>query len=276
MLLSLALLLGVEGFLAARGGALLSRAALPRTHIRSAEAKVLAEFERDDFGPWLYSPRDFRRIDESLDFDFYSTPRFVTHIDDGAIASLTEYYRRTLPADGAILDLCSSWISHLPAEVSYGSVAGIGMNYRELEANKRLTAFSAQDLNFNATLPYPDATFDCVVNAVSVDYMTKPLPLFKEMHRVLKPGGRAIMSFSNRCFPTKAVGCWLDADETGRLAIVANYFHHSASWEGIRALDIIPLKGEGMSRMKSNPAQSFMASWASMDPMYIVEAWAVK
>lgn len=38
---------------------------------------------------------------------------------------------------------------------------------------------------------------------MSVDYLTKPIEVFQEMHRCLKPGGVAIMSFSNRCFPTK-------------------------------------------------------------------------
>jgi SAM-dependent methyltransferase len=245
--------------------------------VRLAEPKLLATFEADDFAAsWPYIADDFRRIDESMDYEFYMQPRFVTHIDDGAIASLTEYYRRTLPAGGAVLDICSSWISHLPKDVQYGEVCGVGMNLRELEANKALTSFEARDLNTDPKLPYADGHFDAVINAVSVDYMTKPLELFAEMHRVLKPGGLAIMSFSNRCFPSKAVRCWLESDEMGRLAIVANYFRHSAAWDEIQALDIIPLKSDGMASIKQNAASAFMASFASMDPMWVVQARAKK
>mmetsp|Transcript_17228 Transcript_17228/g.42343 ORF Transcript_17228/g.42343 Transcript_17228/m.42343 type:complete len:112 (-) Transcript_17228:219-554(-) len=111
--------------------------------------------------------------------------------------------------------------------------------------------------------------------------MTKPLQLFKEMHRVLKPGGVAVMSFSNRCFPTKAVKVWLDSDDTGRMAIVANYFHHSAAWADICALDIGTLKGEGFKASPpggagGNPFQVLLSSFASIDPMFVVQARAKK
>lgn len=252
-----------------------SSGAFARANVRAAEPLELATFDASDFAPsWPYNEEDFRRIDETMDYQFYMQPRFVTHIDDGAIASLTEYYRRTLPAGGAILDLCSSWISHLPPEIEYSTVCGIGMNVRELEANARLTSFEARDLNTDPSLPYADTTFDAVVNAVSVDYMVRPNELFREMYRVLKPGGVAIMSFSNRYFATKAVRIWLEADEPGRLAIVANYFFHTARWEKIRALDIIPLKSDGMPKLKagSNIISAFLASFASYDPMWVVEA----
>lgn len=246
--------------------------ALRPSRIRAAEPRELAAFDTSDFESWPYVESDFRRIDESMDYEFYLQPRFVTHIDDGAIAALTEYYRRALPPGGDILDVCSSWISHLPPELPYGRVCAVGMNVRELEANKALTTFEARDLNTDPSLPFADASFDAVINAVSVDYMTRPLELFREMHRVLRPGGIAIMSFSNRYFATKAVRAWLEADELGRLAIVANYYQHSAPWEAIRALDLIPLKAEGMLKMKRTAASALLASFASMDPMWAVEA----
>ena len=58
------------------------------------------------------------------------------------------------------------------------------------------------------------------------------------MYRILKPGGIALMSFSNRCFPTKAIAMWLQADDIGRLTIVASYFHYSAIWSSIEAFDL--------------------------------------
>lgn len=264
-----------------------------RADVRLADPRTIAEFDAEDFEPaWPYEDDyDFKRIDESADFNFYMEPRFVTHIDDGAIAALTEYYRRALPEGGALLDLCSSWISHLPPEIAYSRVAGVGMNYRELEMNKRLTEFAAQDLNADPKLPYGNNEFDAVLNVVSVDYMTQPRQLFSEMHRVLRPGGIAVMSFSNRCFPSKAVKAWLEADETGRLAIVANYFHFCGQpWSELRALDLNPLKKEGLEQRartvassanaNSNPFASFMAgvgaTMGSMDPMFVVEARAIK
>ena len=162
--------------------------------------RVLNVFQSDDFpADWPYTADDLMRIDESPDFNFYSEPRFVTHIDDGAIQSITQYYRESLSPNDDVLDICSSWISHLPAELPLGRVAGLGMNARELENNQRLTEWTQRDLNVEPALPYDDESFDACLNVVSVDYLTKPKELFAEMHRVLKPGGQAIMSFSNRC-----------------------------------------------------------------------------
>lgn len=144
----------------------------------------------------------FERYDEGSDTAFYSYPRFVTHIDDMAIEALTDYYAKVFPASGgketALLDICSSWISHYPKDYSAGKISGLGMNEEELARNPILTDYAVKDLNEDPILPYADSTFDVVTNAVSVDYLTKPMEVFKEMHRVLKPGGLAVMSFSNR------------------------------------------------------------------------------
>lgn len=141
-------------------------------------------------------------MDTSADILFYSTPRFVTHIDDGAIAAISSYYRDVLPEGVDVLDICSSWVSHLPRERPFGRVAGLGMNARELEANKCLTEFVQADLNASPILPFADSTFDACLNVVSVDFLCRPKEVFEEMHRVLRPGRQAIMSFSNRCIPT--------------------------------------------------------------------------
>ena len=127
----------------------------------------------------------------------------MQHIDDAAIAALTKYYSKEIPANSEVLDICSSWISHFPEDLPLKRAVGLGMNKYELEQNKRLNSFDVVDLNKNPKFPYPDNSFDVVTNVVSVDYLMKPLEVFREMARVLKPGGKAIMSFSNRCFPTK-------------------------------------------------------------------------
>ena len=207
-----------------------------RAPSRLMAGRELATFDADDFalptGAWPYTDADLNRIDNSDDASFYDAPRFVTHIDDAAIESLTEYYRAELAAASAakggapvdVLDLCSSWVSHLPPDAALGRVVGVGMNEAELTANPQLTSYVCQDLNKAPRLDrFDDASFDVVCNVVSVDYLTQPDEVFREMHRLLRPGGVALMSFSNRCFATKAVAMWLQADDIGRLTIVGSY-----------------------------------------------------
>ena len=164
-----------------------------------------------------------RRLDESPDARFYAAPRYVTHIDDAAIAAVTRLYGETIPAGGDVLDLMSSWISHLPGDVEYGRVAGLGMNAAELARNPRLTERAVHDLNADPTLPYADASFDAAVCCVSIDYLARPVEACREVARVLRPGGPFIVTFSNRLFPTKAVAAWLHATDAGRVRIAADY-----------------------------------------------------
>jgi hypothetical protein len=150
----------------------------------------------------------FDKADPSPDAEFYAHPRFVTHIDDGAIAAVTQVYRQMLPAGGAVLDLMSSWVSHLPEDVTYASVVGHGMNAEELAANPRLSRWFIQDLNIEPVLPLDDGSFDGACLCVSVQYLQRPVEVFRDVARVLRPGAPLIVSFSNRCFPTKAVAIW--------------------------------------------------------------------
>ena len=170
-----------------------------------------------------FPPRAFDKADPSPDPLFYSQPRLVTHIDDGAIAAVTQLYRDTLPAGGTILDLMSSWISHLPADVAYGHVTGHGMNADELAANERLDEWFVQDLNANPVLPLPDHRFDGACQCVSVQYLQQPVAVFREVLRVLKPGAPLVVTFSNRCFPTKAVAIWQALEGADQQQLVSLY-----------------------------------------------------
>ncbi len=169
-------------------------------------------------------PQAFARRDEAPDQEFYRFERLVTHIDAGAVAAVTQLYRQFLPAGGAVLDLMSSWVSHLPAEVPYTRVAGLGMNARELAQNPRLTEHLVQDLNVQPHLPYGDAEFDGAGICVSVQYLTRPADVFAELARVLQPGAPLVVTFSNRCFPDKAVYAWQVLDDNGHVALVQQYF----------------------------------------------------
>ena len=181
--------------------------------------------------PVLFPAEFFRRMDDSPDAAFYSVPRLVTHIDDATIAVLTQLYREVLPAGGAILDLMSSWVSHLPPDVDYARVAGLGMNRVELENNPRLTDHAVHDLNRQPELPYADASFDAVVNAVSIQYLTQPVEVYASVSRVLRPGGIAVVAMSHRCFPTKAILAWHACSPEERINLVHLYFEAAGGFE---------------------------------------------
>ena len=168
-------------------------------------------------------PDAFDKYDDEPDELFYDYPRFVTHIDDRAIASVTQLYREHFPPGGDLLDLMSSWVSHLPPEVAYGRVVGLGMNEEELAANPRLTEHMVQDLNRNPTLPFPNASFAGAAICVSIQYLTRPIDVLREVNRVLRPGAPLIITFSNRCFPTKAVAVWQMLDDKGHISLVEGY-----------------------------------------------------
>jgi SAM-dependent methyltransferase len=197
--------------------------------------------ERETLIDW---PEPLPRDDDTVDAAFYTFPRLVTHIDDGAIGAVTALYRETLPPGGRILDLMSSWISHLPQDVEYAEVVGIGMNATELARNRRLTGWSTQDLNEDAHLGYRDAHFDAVVVCVSIDYLIRPTDVLREIARITKPDGRLVITFSNRCFPTKVVSPWLVLDDAGRLDFVARRVERAGGWTEVTRLDRSPPGGD--------------------------------
>jgi len=162
----------------------------------------------------------FEKEDKSSDHAFYAPPRFVVHLDEGAVNALTRFYRDVLPSGGAVLDLMSSWVSHLPEDRVFKEVIGHGMNASELAANPRLSGYWIQDLNRDALLPHPGARFDAATCCVGVQYLQDPLAVFAEVRRVLKPGAPFVVSFSNRCFPTKAVRIWLALNGPGRARLI--------------------------------------------------------
>ena len=169
----------------------------------------------------------FAKQDPGDDAEFYAPARLVTHIDKAAIEALTAYYRAVVPPGGVVLDLMSSWVSHLPEDVAFADVIGHGMNEEELRANPRLTRSFVQNLNRTPTLPLESASCDAALCCVGVQYLQRPVDVFAEVHRVLRPGAPCIISFSNRCFPTKAVAIWRSLDAKGHAALVQLYLQRS-------------------------------------------------
>ncbi|KAJ8070967.1 hypothetical protein OCU04_001323 [Sclerotinia nivalis] len=181
-----------------------------------------------------FTPSDFHRQDESPDTEWYSQPRFVQHIDDGAISTLKHYHSNIITPTSSVLDICSSWVSHLPSSLKPTVMIGIGMNEAELQRNDHLTKYLVKDLNIDPKFQeIDDASMDVVICNVSVDYLTQPIKVFEEMRRVLKDGGEAHMAFSNRCFPTKVVGKWLRMNDEERRKWVGGYFWASGGWENV-------------------------------------------
>lgn len=172
-----------------------------------------------------------QKLDETDDALFYGAPRFVTHVDEGFIQQLTDLYRDRISPQSRVLDLMSSWVSHLPEDVEYEHVEGHGLNQQELARNPQLDHFFVQNLNDNQQLPLPDSSFDAVLIAVSVQYLQQPEAVFAEIGRVLKPGGVAIVSFSNRMFYQKAIQAWRDGSDRDRIELVKRYFQAVPEFE---------------------------------------------
>ena len=203
-------------------------------------------------GDGLLPPTAYARDDDTSDDRFYGIPRKVVHIDDAAIAALGQLYATLLPADGRLLDLMSSWRSHLPAGAPGREVIGLGLNAEEMADNPQLARHVVHDVNRDPRLPFGDAEFDGAACAVSVQYVLHPLALFREVRRVLRPDAPFVVSFSNRCFPTKAVAVWLDGTDEQHVALVRAYFERAGGFTGVTAED----------RSPASPGDPLYAVWA--------------
>jgi SAM-dependent methyltransferase len=185
----------------------------------------------------------YRRADESADELFYREPRFVAHIDAATIAALTEFYREFLTPGSDVLDLMSSWISHLPEEIPLGRVAGLGMNEAELVANPRLTDHLVQNLNDEPILPYPEQSFDRVHIVVSIQYLINPEAVLSSVRQVLRNNGAVCIAMSHRLFPTKAIMAFQELPAAQRVALVAGHLER-AGFNDIAFIDRSPVNAD--------------------------------
>jgi SAM-dependent methyltransferase len=191
--------------------------------------------------PQLLRPEQRRKLDASDDALFYAQPRFVQHLDAAFRQRLTALYRERLPAGAVVLDLMSSWVSHLPEDVAYAEVIGHGLNAQELEANPRLHRHWVQNLNQSQRLPLDDASIDAVLVVAGWQYLQEPEAVAAELARVVRPGGQLIVAFSNRMFATKAPQVWLDASDRERLTQVA---------------EVLAAHGWGIERVLAEPTRA--------------------
>jgi SAM-dependent methyltransferase len=214
----------------------------------------------------FWSDRPYLRTDEGPDPDFYREPRLVDHLDRTAIGEIGALYGRLIEPGARILDLMSSWHSHLPEPLCRGEVVGLGMNALELAQNPALAERVVQDLNAHPVLPFADGAFDAAVCTVSVEYLTRPFEVFRELARVLKPGAPLVVAFSNRWFPPKAIRLWEALHEFERPGLVLEYFLESGRFEGLETWSL-----RGLPR----PADDKYADRLALsDPVYAV--WGLK
>ena len=187
-----------------------------------------------------FTPEYFQRVDEQDDSVFYETPRLVVHIDDGAIAAIGQFFKQQIPENSEVLDFMSSWRSHWPAGHPKKRMIGLGMNDVELRENPDLDGYVVHDVNANPILPFENETFDAVVITVSAQYLTNPIDTFHQIGRILRPGGKFIVGFSNRMFPTKAVLNWRNSTDRGRVDLVGTYMEAAERFEDIQASFLNP------------------------------------
>ena len=197
--------------------------------------------ERDHTPP--FPDNYFQRVDGSDDRLFYTEPRLLVHIDDHAIAAIGEFFKQHIPENAYILDLMSSWRSHLPDGFPIRKVVGLGMNEVEMRENPQLDEWVVHDLNSDPRLPFETDAFDAVMVTVSIQYMTRPLEVFSEVRRILKDDGAFYVIYSNRMFPTKAVAIWHNLNDNERAQLIASYFVKSEGWSPPTARDVSPNQG---------------------------------
>jgi hypothetical protein len=202
------------------------------------------------------------RLDAREDALFYSKPRLVQHLDSSAIARIGDIYRRFLQPGMRVLDFMSSWVSHLPDGLSGTTITGLGMNAHELEQNPRLDQRVVHDVNQDPRLPFDDQSFDAVICTASVEYLVQPVEVFRELARVVRPGGPVVMTFSDRWFPTKAIDLWSELHPFERMGLVLDYFRQSGRFSNLATES---------SRGLPRPADDkYAGQRATADPVFAV------
>lgn len=182
----------------------------------------------------FYSNDPFAREDAADDSEFYRQARLVQHIDSQARGVISDLYARFLQPDMRVLDLMTSWVSHLPEDAKDFHVVGLGLNREELDANLQLNERVVHDLNDSPRTPFEDAAFDLVLCTVSVEYLVRPNEVFTDLARVLRPGGKLVVTFSDRWFPTKAIRLWTELNPFERMGLVLSYLRQSGAFRDLK------------------------------------------
>jgi SAM-dependent methyltransferase len=210
----------------------------------------------------FFSGDPFARLDTRADAAFYTMTRLLPHIDSTASQQLASIYQRFLQPGMQVLDLMSSWQSHLPENVDQLEVTGLGMNREELQRNPHLSQHVIHDLNEQAELPFEARQFDAAICSLSIEYLITPDEVFSEVARTLKPGAPFIVSFSERWFPPKVIAVWQEMHAFERMGLVLELFDKSQLFDNLGTESI-----RGLPR----PADDkYAAELTDSDPIYAV------
>ena len=209
-------------------------------HYATSWKKAVGSDDRRGVSDFLFSPDDFTRLDDAPDPLFYLEPRKVVHLDAAACGAVSDFLRDAVPPGVEVLDLLSSWRSHWPAELTKRRLVGLGLNAEEMAENPDLDDFVVHDLNAAPRLPFEAASFDAAVITVSIQYLTQPVAVFRDVHRILREGGLLAILYSNRMFPTKAVAIWRRLNDRQHADLIAAYFNEAGGFTGIRHLNCSP------------------------------------
>jgi hypothetical protein len=210
----------------------------------------------------FFSDHAFDREDNVEDHLFYQQPRFVNHLDDTAIETVSRIYGSLMKPGVDVLDLMSSWRSHVPVSMNLNSLVGLGMNTEEMADNPQLTGHLVHDINKDPRLPFTDNSFDRVICTVSVEYLTLPLEVFADVARVLRKDGVFVLTFSNRWFPPKVIKVWTELHEFERMGLVMEYFHQAGRYK-----DLATYSSRGMPRPETD---KYYPQMRKSDPVYAV------
>ncbi len=220
------------------------------------------ENERTDF----FSDSPYERQDEGKDSVFYKNPRFVSHMDEAALDIVRQVYAKFIYDGAKVLDLMSSWETHLPKGVTPKEVIGIGMNEKELSSNRFLTEYRVHDLNETQSIPFAKESFDIVICSASIEYLTHPDVVFNEVARVLRPEGAFVVTFTNRWFPTKSVRIWEELHDFEKMGLALEHFRGTGHFSNLQTYSV-----RGLSRPKND---KYYGQYAFADPVYAV--WGKK
>lgn len=213
----------------------------------------------------FWSDIPFSRLDAEPDEQFYSQPRLTLEMDATAEQQITHLYQRLLRPETHVLDLMAGRFSHLPDTLKLASCVGLGMNQQELDANPRLTHTSVQDLNIRPSLPYEDASFDAVICSLSIEYLTNPFEVFAEVARILKPGCRFILTFSNQWQALKVIRLWEGCHEFERPGILLEYFIKTGAFKDLSTWSMrgLPKPTDGQQSAAQGISDPVHAVWGT-------------
>lgn len=210
----------------------------------------------------------FLRKIEDDDAVFYDAVDSKPPVDQVAIEQLKLFFAHQLKDNTKILDLMAAPDSYLPEQFTLLDVTGLGVKESDMQQNPVLNHRVVHDLNRSPKLPFEDHEFDTIICSFAIEYMTKPQKVFLELSRILKPGGKVIISFSEHFYQKKVIALWEDVHPFERMGVVLEYFRQSGQFENLRS--------ESIRGLIKNDDDPFISKNAYSCPLFIISGEKIK